>query len=294
MITIMYNGRLGNRMFQFAAAFLLHLKTGYKICELNSFGKRIFSDQMGKFLERRSFFAELTKKPWQFPETKINIKTTSELYIAMNYPRENVNYIIDGYFIADTDLPPEEQMIIKYRDIIKALYKMEHFKRGINQVGCPEWKTERFDNLRDAFIHFRLGDTLNFKNNPRKLGVPQPYSSLSYLRKILDKKRYSYRKVFIGSDTIDYPPLRDIIDEYTLMPYTHSPVGTIYFAKDFKHLILSHGTFSFWMAYLSDAHQIDAYRSPLKQGLNYEKYVWSFRKDIQLHSDDEEDLPPNL
>ena len=95
----------------------------------------------------------------------------------------------------------------------------------------------------DLFIHVRLGDVQN--HNP----------GLEFYRESI--KSLKFNKGFISSDSPTHPMVQQLIDEFRLSQYTNSdPLETINFAKNFKNIITSKGTFSWWIAFLSQAENI--------------------------------------
>jgi hypothetical protein len=61
---------------------------------------------------------------------------------------------------------------------------------------------------------------------------------------------------FISTDSIGHPNCRYLIDRYNLNPINLSPMETILYGKNFNNLILSEGTFSWWIAFLSNSKNI--------------------------------------
>jgi hypothetical protein len=90
-----------------------------------------------------------------------------------------------------------------------------------------------------VFIHVRLGDITGPGNNE-----PSEYyfKVLSMLPKI---------KGYISSDSIDHKICKDLISNFDLTPYQGTEVETIKFGSSCKYLVLSKGTFSWWMGILS-------------------------------------------
>jgi hypothetical protein len=89
------------------------------------------------------------------------------------------------------------------------------------------------------FVHVRLGDTIG-------LGVNENYdyysTALSKLPRIGG---------FISSDTPDHEICKTLMVNYNLVSFTDTEVNTILFGSSCKYLVLSKGTFSWWMGVLS-------------------------------------------
>lgn len=94
----------------------------------------------------------------------------------------------------------------------------------------------------DLFVHVRLDDVAN--HNP----------GLKYYDTAIES--INFNKGYISSDTIDSPLVTSLINKYNLIPYQSSPIETIDFAKNFNNLVLSKGTFSWWIAMLSKSNNI--------------------------------------
>ena len=98
------------------------------------------------------------------------------------------------------------------------------------------------ENNNDVFIHVRLGDLTDF--NP----------GIEYYREAL--KSFPFNKGYISSDTINHPIISNLIKEFNLSLINISPVDTINFAKNFKNIVLSRGSFSWWIGFLSKSKNI--------------------------------------
>ena len=119
-----------------------------------------------------------------------------------------------------------DEFVLKFRKEI-----LDHFNLDFSNKN---------DNL---FVHVRLGDVTHL--NP----------GLEYYRTAI--KSINYTSGFISTDSFQNPIVQSLITEFNLIPYTeHDPVKVLNFAKDFDKLILSKGSFSWWMAFLSKAKKI--------------------------------------
>ena len=99
-----------------------------------------------------------------------------------------------------------------------------------------------FNLVDGVFVHVRLDDAC--QNNP----------GLEYYRTCL--KNINFECGYISSDSPDHPMVKSLISEFNLALYNNSPVETINYAKKFDKLILSGGTFSWWIGVLSKASEI--------------------------------------
>lgn len=141
--------------------------------------------------------------------------------------KESIDYGIqyDGYFQV-------KEFVLAYREDI-----LSHFHLAY----------ENPDN-NDVFVHVRLDDAQ--QHNP----------GLEYYRTAL--KSLNYDRGFISSDSPSHPTIQRLTAEFGLVPMNGSPIELINFAKNFKHLVLSKGTFSWWMGFLSQGNVIYAVGDP--------------------------------
>lgn len=175
----------------------------------------------------------------------------SNYFQYLNNTNENIGYNITGYH-------QTSEFLCDHRDFILNLYKCEVSRNGISSNDC--------------FIHARIGDLLNSRF--RKMAYFKP----DYLEQQLQTTRAAFNTVYISSDTIDYPPLVKLINKYELTVYQSGTLDTILFAKNFDNLILSAGSFSYWMAYLSESTNVVVYNTnkdplQLQNAWNYNKKV---------------------
>ena len=95
---------------------------------------------------------------------------------------------------------------------------------------------ERYNNNTDVFIHVRLGDISHFS------------PGFQYYDEVLSKLEFS--KGFISSDSIGDVICTELIEKYHLEVIEMTEVNTIMFGSTCKHIILSQGTFSWWIGLL--------------------------------------------
>lgn len=178
----------------------------------------------------------------------------SNYFEYLNNPKKNVGYNITGYY-------QTSEFLCNHRDFILDLYKCDAQLEHIRENDC--------------FIHARIGDLLNNLN--RNMAYFQP----DYLEQQLQATRNTYNTAYISSDTINYPPLVELINKYGLTIYQNEPLDTILFAKNFNNLILSAGSFSYWMAYLSEATNITVYKNNRQDPLQKQN-AWSHTKNVKF------------
>jgi hypothetical protein len=119
-----------------------------------------------------------------------------------------------------------KEFVLKYRKDIKDSFDINY------DYQSP-------DNI---FIHVRLGDVENL--NP----------GYEYYKKCLESTNFNTG--YISSDYTNSGIVNRLIDEFKLILYQNNPLDTINFAKDFNKIVLSEGTFSWWIGMLSKAEEI--------------------------------------
>jgi len=106
---------------------------------------------------------------------------------------------------------------------------------------------ERYNNNNDIFIHVRLGDTINL--NP---GIDY------YIEAINNINKEDGTNIYIASDTLSHPMIKELCSRcQNVKLINFNPVETIQFGSTCKHVILSHGSFSAfigWISFFSDVY----------------------------------------
>ena len=103
-----------------------------------------------------------------------------------------------------------------------------------------KFEEEFFENR--VFVHVRLSDVSHL--NP----------GINYYRKAL--KSINFESGFISTDSPEHEIIKKLTDEFGLTVYKNNEVETIKFARKFENIILSKGTFSWWIGFLSKYNRV--------------------------------------
>ena len=227
MVSIQYGGRLGNNMFSYAPGYIFAKKHSYKINTEAAYGlnansyngqnKLIFYNDFGKYFNIDTSFGK-----YSYESPRIKIYNTDVLALLDTVTISPAHYIFEDWF----QIP---EFVLKYRNEIREAYN-------------PQYK-ER--DPQELFVSVRLGDIIG-----RRAVLPLEY----YFEAI---ERVTFTKGYISSDTMDHPWIPLLTKRYGLIPYKNNdPLAKLDFAKDFNQLVLSEGTYCWWMGALSNAKVI--------------------------------------
>jgi hypothetical protein len=257
VIKIGYRGRLGNRMIQFAAGHILATKTGLTLSSSIVFKYKNTDSYRTTFDQNKTTsinFLDIFKIKLPTGQSYPNAIKLDDInyYQHLNNPLENTGYKLNGFF-------QDGRLLCAHRDDILKLY--QYTKKPTIDISKD-----------DAFFACRFGDCL--KNG-------RTYCSIEYIEEELKINRHNYRNIYVTSDSLNYPPLVKLMDEYNINLYNNDPLKTILFAKNFNNLILSAGSFSYWMAYLSEATNITVYKNTEQDPLQKQN-AWSYNKNVKF------------
>lgn len=102
---------------------------------------------------------------------------------------------------------------------------------------------ERYGKNNDVFIHIRLDDIVRGETK-WNVGVAYYLKALSLIP--------SYDKLYISSDSKDHAIVKQLVNgQPRAQLIVYDEIQTIHFASTCKHVILSHGSFSAIIGYLS-------------------------------------------
>ena len=140
----------------------------------------------------------------------------------------------------------------------------------------------RYNANNDYFVHVRLGDVA--KNT-----VGYEYYAMVLSRLATGKQGY------IASDTIDHPICQQLILQYNLQIMTGDEVTTIMFGSTCKTIVLSAGTFSWFIGLLgfySDVYYPDYAEQLIKWHPDIYLTTWNTVKGFTLKTKLPSSLPP--
>ena len=124
------------------------------------------------------------------------------------------------------------------KEIIQLIYQYLH--RDTVQIHIMEQNPfrERYQRNQDVFIHIRLTDVAHF--NP----------GIMYYRRAIQS--VEYENMYVSTDEPDHKIIKELREAYpALQLIQYDEMKTIQFASTCRHVILSHGSFSAIIGYLS-------------------------------------------
>ena len=194
-------------------------------------------------------------------DTKIDVDDSNFMHLLESNSLELAHYRFVGYYQI-------KEFIIKYRNEIKSLFKLDYTNQYSDEV----------------FVAYRIGDLEGLRQM-----LP-----IEYYQEALSK--LNFKKGYITSDSPNHPNIIKLISEFNLEIYNALPLDKINFAKNFNNLVLSEGSFSWWMGFLSKAENIyynersrfwhgDIFVLPEWKALKYDWSPECFNSNNQLKCD---------
>ena len=129
------------------------------------------------------------------------------------------------------------------KEITNLLYEYLNSEPIKNNIINNNKYKERYNNNNDLFVHIRLDDMAH--NNP----------GLYYYINTIN--RINYSDLYISTDSLHHPLIFNLKQRFPkLIIINYNEINTIQFASTCKNIILSHGSFSAVIGYLSFFSQI--------------------------------------
>lgn len=149
--------------------------------------------------------------------------TESNYFTILN--SDNLNY----------NLTPTQSMQTK--EITDEIFKYLHNELKENIIINNEYK-QRYNNNNDLFIHIRLTDVAKF--NP---GIEYYIKAINII---------NFDNLYISTDEITHDIIIKLKELYpSIQIINYDEINTFKFASTCKHIVLSHGSFSAIIGYLS-------------------------------------------
>lgn len=153
-------------------------------------------------------------------------KNTYDNFIILN--DENFLYLLLSVDTLQSNLYTPHAFF-QTEEISSIIYQYIQFRRPL-----------QIHDTNEVFIHIRLGDTISC--NP----------GFNYYDKVLSS--LTFTSGYIGSDSPDHEICRRLVEKYpSLQILTTNAIDTILLGSSKKYIILSHGTYSAIIGYLSSS-----------------------------------------
>lgn len=146
------------------------------------------------------------------------------------YSDDNILDLLNGpnkinHGILYTEFFQNLDFLISYKNEIKNMFQLPPITENNN-----------------LFIHVRLGDATKF--NP----------GIDYYRNCIQS--ITFDKGYITTDEPSHDFITKLVQEFNLQLINDTPIKTIHLGRICNNIILSNGTFSWWIAFLSNAKNI--------------------------------------
>lgn len=251
MVEVVFNGQVGNNLFQYFLGRCIAKEKKYKInYRLNTNESNIVRFE-GDWL---SFCGLKLPKNIDGNEVTENEKIFRDHIFNWSEITTEGKITLDGYF----------QNYVFYKNYKNFIKNEIYFNNNL-------FDTQIKPNIDDIVMHLRL------KNYPWKINV-------SFYEKILQKE--SYDKVWLVTDDINHPDIQFLKNKYNCNTYSSNPENDFIFLTNSNKIVMSQSTYCWWASFISKAETI---YYPLVNDNNHSG-IWFVKPwlNIDLFVEDEE------
>ena len=278
MIEIYVSGGLGVRLFQYIFGYILsELKNdSFKIIENDDYKKRYESRSKRKY-------SDFENLKILFPNIKKSIIKEN------NYL--NKSKVIGGHIHNIQELLDYKGKIIMKGSGFQNYKYYKNHKQLIKKIlDIPKEKLIKFED-NDVVIHYRLGDTKTehlkkkVRHNEKYIGYHNNQNMTNdYFIDILVNNNFN--KVYVVTDSPNDKYIKTLKLKINCEIISNNMYNDFLFLVSAPNLIISHSTFSWWAAFLSNAKKIYMPKTNFNHNIKYHA-EWVYRDDINLNIDDE-------
>ena len=218
--TIDSPGRFGNHFFRNMVAHLISIKNNIKF-------NYSFYEKFKKL--GIIFFIHGNNNPTSQNSLEINDKNFMDYINRTNFINNNAFNVNKGYF-----------QTREFCHYLKSIFYTSDNIYKNNILNSNIFK-QRYNKNNDLYIHVRIGDLIWNKDF---------YNPFDYYDKALQKVDY-FNKGYISTDSPEHEICVKLINKYNLELINYDEVETIMFASTCKNIVLSQGTFSWLIGFLS-------------------------------------------
>ena len=190
-----------------------------------------------------------------------------KLFVGKKKHKESIILTDDNYFEnynKELNKNIKTTAYFQTKKITDFLHSYLNEKKVMKEVMEKNKFKNRYNNNEDCFIHIRLGDVEKY--NP----------GFEYYDKILNEIKC--KNIYISTDSLDHDIIKKLTQKYKIQIVDKSLDEIILFGSTCKFVILSYGTFSALIGYLSYYSYVYC--------LKYcKQYAWDFDKGFNMFND---------
>ena len=171
------------------------------------------------------------------------------LFVGKNKYNNTIQLNDDNYFdiLNKTELYSNidpNQHFFQKNCIIDVLYSYLHNENIKTTIMNKNPYNNKYNNNNDIFIHIRLTDVTQY--NP---GLEYYMNAINTIN---NRTNVNIENIYISSDDINHEIIQQLVNKHkNVILINYNEIETIQFGSTCKNIILSHGTFSAMIGYLS-------------------------------------------